>query len=55
MEKIEPAWLAYALDAPAATETVAAAFDRVERHYAEFVDYPGRGGTVASGLAVDSG
>ncbi len=40
MEKIEPTWLAYALDASAATETVAAAFDRVERHYAELVDYP---------------
>ena len=39
-EKIEPTWIAYALDAPAGTETIAAAIDRVERHYAELVDYP---------------
>jgi len=39
-EKIEPTWLAYALDAPAPAETLTAGTERVERHYAGLVDYP---------------
>ncbi len=39
-EKIEPTWLAYALDRPAPAETIEAGIDRVQRHYAALVDYP---------------
>ena len=39
-EKIEPTWIAYALDSPADPEALVAAIDRVEAHYAALVDYP---------------
>ncbi len=41
-EKIEPTWIAYALDSPIAAEAIAAGIDRVKGHYAELVDYPTR-------------
>ena len=41
-EKIEPTWIAYALDSPAHPGAVVAAIDRVERHYAGLVNYPTR-------------
>jgi hypothetical protein len=39
-EKIEPTWIAYALAAPTSPEAIKAAIDRIERHYADLVDYP---------------
>ena len=39
-EKIEPTWIAYALDSPADPEALVAAIDRVDAHYAALVDYP---------------
>jgi hypothetical protein len=39
-ENIDPTWLAWALDEPPAPDRIAAALDRVERHYARLVDYP---------------
>jgi hypothetical protein len=38
-EKIEPTWVAYALDSPADIDAVTAAIDRVSRHYTALVDY----------------
>ena len=41
-EKIEPTWIAYALDSPADAEALVAATERVERHYAGLVNYSTR-------------
>jgi hypothetical protein len=41
-EKIEPTWIAYALESPADADTIVAAIERVERHYARLVNYPTR-------------
>ena len=39
-EKIDPTWLAYALDRPAQHETLRAGLRRLLSHYGELVDYP---------------
>lgn len=41
-EKIDPTWLAYALDAPADPAALDAGIDRVRGHYDTIVDYPTR-------------
>ncbi len=41
-EKIDPTWLAYALDEPATGTALDAAVARVRGHYDELVDYPTR-------------
>ena len=39
-ENIDPTWLAFASRSPLEPQTVQAAMARVERHYAQLVDYP---------------
>jgi len=41
-EKIDPTWLAYALDRPAEPDALEAGLERVKGHYDTIVDYPTR-------------